>query len=180
MRKLFLKNNPELKDFQRYIADMENERGLSTDTFHYCLMMGEEVGELFKAIRKSEKQQIDHNSKIGSVEEELADVFIFLCAIANTYGVDLEKAFREKQEINELPRPYGTGYQRQLCCLSVKQRCCLTRILSALLLYVPSDGFGVRTYRRGEVSFRPNTASAPVGVFEDGKLLLDTTCGICF
>ena len=101
MNQLFLKDNPQLKDFQKYIADMENERGLSSDIFHYCLMMGEEVGELFKAIRKSEKHHIDHNSKIGSVEEELADVFIFLCAIANKFGVDLEKAFREKQEINK-------------------------------------------------------------------------------
>jgi hypothetical protein len=49
--------------------------------------------------------------------------------------------------INELPRPYGTGYQRQLRCLSVKQRSCLTRIFSALLLYIPFDGFSVRTYR---------------------------------
>jgi hypothetical protein len=48
---------------------------------------------------------------------------------------------------NELPRPYGTGYQRQLRCLSVKQRSCLTRIFSALLLYIPFDGFSVRTYR---------------------------------
>ena len=79
---------------------MEKERGLQTDIHHYCLMMGEEVGELFKAIRKNENHQIDHNSKVGSIEEELADVFIFVCAIANKYDIDLEKAFRAKERIN--------------------------------------------------------------------------------
>jgi len=97
----FLKENPTLKDFQQYILDLENERGLSADIFHYCLMMGEEIGELFKAIRKSENHKVDRNSKIGSIDEELTDVFIFLCGIANHYGVDLEKAFREKEEINQ-------------------------------------------------------------------------------
>ncbi len=62
---------------------------------------GEEVGELFKAVRKAEKIKIDHNSKITSVSEELADVLIFLCSIANKFEIDLEKAFREKEEINK-------------------------------------------------------------------------------
>ncbi len=100
MTKPILKSNPRLKDLQKYILDVEKDRGFSTDTFHYCLMMGEEVGELFKAIRKSENQQIAHDSKTGSIKDELADVLIFLCAIANKFGVDLEKAFRDKQEIN--------------------------------------------------------------------------------
>ena len=64
-------------------------------------MLGEEVGELFKAIRKKEDIKVDLNSKIGSVEEELADILIYLCAIANRYDIDLEKAFREKEEINK-------------------------------------------------------------------------------
>ncbi|MAZ56494.1 pyrophosphohydrolase [bacterium] len=96
-----LKRNPELKDFQKYILEIEKERGLSSDIFHYALMMGEETGELFKAIRKSENQQVDPNSKVGTVREELVDVFIFLCGIANKYDIDLEQAFRDKEEINK-------------------------------------------------------------------------------
>jgi len=95
-----LKEKPCLKDFQQYILEIENERGLQTDIFHYCLLMGEEVGELFKAIRKNENHQIDSNSKVGSIEEELADVFIFVCAIANKYHIDLEEVFRKKEKIN--------------------------------------------------------------------------------
>lgn len=34
------------------------------------------------------------------VAEELADIGIYLCAIANRYNVDLEQAFRDKEEVN--------------------------------------------------------------------------------
>ena len=64
-------------------------------------MLGEEVGELYKAVRKSEKISVDPNSKIGSVSEELVDIFIYLCAIANRFNIDLEEAFRKKEEINK-------------------------------------------------------------------------------
>ena len=64
-------------------------------------MLGEEIGELFKAIRKKEKIKVDHNSKFGSIDEELADIIIYLCAIANRFDIDLEKAFRDKEEINK-------------------------------------------------------------------------------
>jgi len=41
------------------------------------------------------------NSKEYSVEQEAADVFIYLLDICNQLGVNLEKAFREKEEINK-------------------------------------------------------------------------------
>lgn len=99
---LYLKDNPTLGDIQTYIADMEDERGfIDQNVLQKCLMVGEEVGELFKAIRKQEQMKIDHHSQCGSVEEELADVLIFLCSIANRYDIDIEKALRAKEEINK-------------------------------------------------------------------------------
>ena len=99
---LNLISNPNLSHFQNYVRKMEIEREFEHQTvLQKCLMLGEEVGELFKAIRKKEDIKVDLNSKIGSVEEELADIFIYLCAIANRYDIDLEKAFRDKEEINE-------------------------------------------------------------------------------
>ena len=56
-----LKKAPKLKDFQKFIIDQEDERGYSTDIFHYCLMLGEEFGELFKVIRKIEGQDVNDN-----------------------------------------------------------------------------------------------------------------------
>jgi len=42
----------------------------------------------------------DSNSNIHNIEEEIADVFIYICTIANQYNIDLEKAFRYKEKIN--------------------------------------------------------------------------------
>lgn len=99
---LFLKDNPTLKDLQEYVIQLEKDRGFYEQTvLQKCLMLGEEVGELFKAIRKQQNIKIDNNSKFGSIDEELADIIIFVCSIANKYEIDLEKAFRDKEEINK-------------------------------------------------------------------------------
>jgi len=97
-----LKQKPTLSDFQQYVRELEQERGFTEQTvLQRCLMLGEEMGELFQAIRKVENMAIDHNSKFGSIEEELADVFIFLCSIANRYDIDMEDSFRNKEEVNK-------------------------------------------------------------------------------
>ena len=99
---LSLDQNPTLKDFQKYVIDLENERGFADKTvLQKCLMLGEEMGELFQAIRKEENIIIDHNSKFGTIEEELADIIIYICSIANSYNINLEEAFRKKEEVNK-------------------------------------------------------------------------------
>ena len=91
-----------LQNIQQYVKELEVERGFDHQTvIEKCLLLGEEVGELFKAIRKSEKIKIDNNSQQHEVANELADIMIYLCAIANRYEIDLEAAFREKEEINK-------------------------------------------------------------------------------
>ncbi len=101
--KLHLKQNPTLFDIQQYVQDLEKVRGFTEVTMtQNCLLLGEEVGELFKAIRKSENMRVDQSSKIGTVDEEIADIIIFLCSIANRLDIDIEKAFRDKEEINKL------------------------------------------------------------------------------
>lgn len=91
-----------LDEIQRYVAEMERERGFSDrSVVQQCLLLGEEVGELFKAVRKHEKLGVRANSVTGSVDEELADVLIYICAIANRLGIKLEDALRRKEAINE-------------------------------------------------------------------------------
>lgn len=100
--KLILKSKPTFADFQQYVQQLELERGfIEQDVIQKCLLLGEEVGELFKAVRKAEKIKTDPNSKLGTIDEELADIFIYICAIANRFNIDLEKAFRDKEEINK-------------------------------------------------------------------------------
>lgn len=101
--KLHLKDNPTLKDFQEYVKELEIDRGFEKqNVLEKCLLMGEEIGELFKAVRKMQAISIDkQNSKITTVEEELADILIYLCSIANRYNIDLEESFRNKEEVNK-------------------------------------------------------------------------------
>ncbi len=102
MKDLELKNNPRIEDFQKYVNELELQRGfIDQDVIIKCLLMGEEMGELFKAIRKAMKVKTDINANVGSVKEEIADVFIYLCAIANRFDIDIEQAFREKEEVNK-------------------------------------------------------------------------------
>ncbi|MGC4121513.1 MAG: MazG nucleotide pyrophosphohydrolase domain-containing protein [Myxococcales bacterium] len=97
-----LRDRPILSDFQEYVVQLERERGFSHQTLlQKCLLLGEEMGELFKSIRKIEGLSMDDKSKVGAAADELADVFIYLCAIANRLGIDLEKAFRDKEAINQ-------------------------------------------------------------------------------
>jgi NTP pyrophosphatase (non-canonical NTP hydrolase) len=98
----YLKPTPDLADLQRYVRELEQERGFTENTIlQNALMLGEEMGELFKSIRKAEKMRLDGNSQVGKIEEEMADILIYLCSIANRYEIDLEKAFREKEEANK-------------------------------------------------------------------------------
>ena len=93
-----LLENPSLKDFQKYVIELEKERRFANQsTTDKCLLLGEEVGELFKAVRKSEGLLVDTNSNFSEIGDELTDIFIYICAIANRNSIDLEKAFREKE-----------------------------------------------------------------------------------
>lgn len=97
-----LTENPTLENFQKYVTELEIERGFaSQSTIDKCLLLGEEVGELFKAVRKSEGLAVDENSNFTEIGDELTDIFIYICAIANRNRIDLEKAFRGKEEINK-------------------------------------------------------------------------------
>ncbi|AAQ59001.1 MazG nucleotide pyrophosphohydrolase domain-containing protein [Chromobacterium violaceum] len=96
-----LPENAVLGDYQRYVSELEEERGFSQQNARdKCLLLGEEIRELFKAVRKAEGMGIDANEKVAELEGELADVFIYLCAIANRFDIDLGMAFRRKEAIN--------------------------------------------------------------------------------
>ncbi|WP_163998942.1 MazG nucleotide pyrophosphohydrolase domain-containing protein [Pyxidicoccus caerfyrddinensis] len=102
-----LPEGASMKDYQRYIHDLEALHGwLKVDLVHNCFLMGEEVGEVFKAVRRYNKlfdeggatPKEEARAQLG---EELVDVFNYLLAIANRVGVDLEQAFREKNARNQ-------------------------------------------------------------------------------
>lgn len=102
MSELLLKPGPTLRDFQEYVKKLEDERGFTQqNAIEKCLLLGEEIGELFKAVRKTVRLKTDVKANVGSIDEELADIMIYLCAIANRFDIDLEQAFRKKEEHNK-------------------------------------------------------------------------------
>jgi len=102
MSKLILKDNPTLADYQIYVKEMVEERGFEKEKLGDIFMLFlEECGELAKAARKNAGIKFDAQSKVHAVDEEAADVFMYLLDICNHLGVDLEKAFRDKEEKNK-------------------------------------------------------------------------------
>lgn len=98
-----------MRDFQRYVYELEKMHGwLEVDLVHNCFLMGEEVGELFKAIRKVKRyydpegaHDTPDSQRVAHAAEELVDVLNYVLAIANRLDVDLEEAFRAKNERNQ-------------------------------------------------------------------------------
>lgn len=90
-----------LNRLQEYVAAKEVERRFDQqDAMEKCLLLGEEVGELFKAVRRASGLGVDPLSEHREVGDELADILNFLLAIANRYGIDLGEAFLAKEQRN--------------------------------------------------------------------------------
>ena len=95
--------------YQQYIHELEALHGwLNVDLVHNCFLMGEEVGELFKAVRRyqrkwedADKATPDEAQAKAAVGEEIVDVLNYLLAIANRLDIDVEDAFRAKNARNQ-------------------------------------------------------------------------------
>jgi NTP pyrophosphatase (non-canonical NTP hydrolase) len=91
-----------LAEIQEYVAKMEVERGFSDSTLvEQALKLAEETGEVAKAVRKHSSLGVDPTSVVGNLGEELADVLIYVASLANREGIDLSKALRDKEQVNE-------------------------------------------------------------------------------
>ncbi len=101
-----------MREYQRYVHELEAMHGwLDVDLVHNCFLMGEEVGELFKAVRRARKlyeqsdaAPADAEERRAQVADELVDVLNYLIAIANRLDIDLEEAFRRKNSANQRRR----------------------------------------------------------------------------
>lgn len=93
-----------LAELQTYVHHMVKKRGFDKETPRdVMLLMVEEVGELAKALRKYSGLKIDgkKSEKYTAVEEEIADVFIYLIDLANLLGASLFDVFLSKEKENE-------------------------------------------------------------------------------
>ena len=70
---------------------METERGLDEqDLPSQCLKLGEDVGELFRAVRRLQGQPQDPGGRIADIGDEAADTMILLISIVSRCGINLE------------------------------------------------------------------------------------------
>jgi NTP pyrophosphatase (non-canonical NTP hydrolase) len=93
-----------LDALQTYIRAVVEQRGFSNENSQdLMLLMVEEVGELAKALRKLVGLKIDQHKTASytSVEEEVADVFIYILALCNVLKIDLFTALKNKELKNE-------------------------------------------------------------------------------
>ena len=76
----------EIREFQEFIARKYKKRDKERGVPRTFLWFIEEVGELATALASKDK---------ANTKEEFADVFAWLCTLANITDVDLEKACRK-------------------------------------------------------------------------------------
>lgn len=82
----------KLKELQKKIYQNKINKGFNTTDIakEFCLLYGE-VSEAYEAYRK----------KKPDLNEELADIAIYLLGISEILGFDLEKEIENKVKINE-------------------------------------------------------------------------------
>lgn len=74
----------QIREFQELIARRYKERDQERGVARTFMWFVEEVGELSTALATCEDR--------ANMEEEFADVFAWLCTLANITDVDIEKA----------------------------------------------------------------------------------------
>jgi NTP pyrophosphatase (non-canonical NTP hydrolase) len=96
--------NPTLKDLQAYVAAAVKERGFSdqpADVPKRFMLLLEESGEFARAARKVVGMKFAADTHSSELSEEAADIFIILLGLCNLLNIDLEQAFRDKEEKNK-------------------------------------------------------------------------------
>ena len=67
---------------------------------HLLVCLTGEVGELANIIKKIRRGDFDLSEASQNINDELADIFIYILKISNQLDVDLEKAFLNKRDLN--------------------------------------------------------------------------------
>ena len=94
--------------------DKEESQPKKENGQRLVLKLIEEFGELAENIRKNVR--FDGENIKGTIEEEVFDVFYYVIAIANDYGIDLEKIFYIKDELNKVK------YEREFSIYEAREK----------------------------------------------------------
>ncbi len=85
----------ELADLQKAISETRAERGFVTDPVKIHLLLSEEVGEIASALKRL--WSVNYGAfKRDHLQEEIADAFVLLAALATQFDIDMEEALVDK------------------------------------------------------------------------------------
>jgi NTP pyrophosphatase (non-canonical NTP hydrolase) len=91
---------------QKHASRFEWSQTASADNtqplLYIALALAGEVGELANVVKKFERGDISYAEAMTALEEEAADVLIYLLKLSYQTGIDLEKAFVDKQKANAI------------------------------------------------------------------------------
>jgi len=83
----------KIRDFQKFIYDRYAKRDRQRGTAKTFMWFTEEIGELATVLATDDSTQEQR-------ESEFADVFAWLCTLANINDVDIENACKKKYSEN--------------------------------------------------------------------------------
>ena len=85
----------ELADLQKAISETRAERGFVTDPVKIHLLLSEEVGEIASAFKGPWSVNYGDCNR-DHLQEEIADAFMLLAALATQFDIDMEEAVVDK------------------------------------------------------------------------------------
>ena len=99
-----LQETNSLREVQSYIKAVNTVRGFEGQPVQdIMLLLTEEIGELAKALRKTQTNMgtdVDKQYNYGTVESEISDCFYVLNGICNRLNIDLFTCLKEKEKEN--------------------------------------------------------------------------------
>lgn len=96
-----------MKELQQKVKKIRSERGFTMDPLKIFTLLNEEIGEVAKELKKGWSRNYDGLDR-DKLTEELADVQVCLCALANQYEINLEEAVEEKFVKKDAKRTWKT------------------------------------------------------------------------
>ena len=83
---------PTIKDAQKMVKELEDEKGFSNAISDKLIWMAEELGELCHAYKNFDRERM---------AEEAVDIFFFVASILEKLGVDGDEIFVKKLKYNK-------------------------------------------------------------------------------
>lgn len=102
MAEMDITQNASLAAYQQYVRQVMQERGFDDETVSQKFMLLlEEAGEFAQAAREKANLAQATDTDTEDLHDAAADVFTILLDICNQVGLDLEKAFINREHKNQ-------------------------------------------------------------------------------